>query len=298
MAKPEDPRDFPIKWSMARKEALKRHPLYRQEFETAFQSFCANLPEIRATASYGDLKESFQQSPQGRKLNQRWGLRNYALHPDDELWDMFQDELTPIFFADQGNAVETIPFGKVNILPTAREKSLSQTLVDQTLHLRDGRYLLLEIDLIKSKGQIESEIGQLITMYQRWVDQKKKQQEPRPNLPLPDSSFPTEEWIEKRNEQIKQAEEVKPRSRGKSLDIYLDETPPNGPVTIFQVWDMNKEEGKSPWKIALELYPFLRGKTYRDHMDNYDSNAKRLKKQIIDAIDRVDRIITSLNPAS
>jgi len=299
MSKPKNPRETAKDWGVIRKEGLKRNPLYRQEFEAAFQSFRTSLPENKATHSYGDLIEAFQLSPQGENLNRRWGLRNYALHPDDTLWDV-HDELAPIFFADQGNAVEMVPCGKVNFLPVAREKSLAQTLMDQTLHLRDGRFLLLEIDLLKSKGQIESEINQLVKMYQLWVDQKQKQQEPRPILPLPDDSLPTEEWIKTRNEQIEAAGKVKPRARGKSLDINIDETPPGGPVTIFQVWDMNKINGRTPWEIALELYPQLEGKSYAEKAKNYDvtGNAKRLHEQIIAAIKRANEIINSITPAA
>jgi hypothetical protein len=252
MGKPKDPLEFPIKWSVVRREVFKIHPIYRQEYEVAFQDYLKGLPSDLAVRPQAELRKSFIHSPQARELCQRWGL-SLAKHPDDKVWDN-PPESVPLLFADPGLAVKVIPFGKI------KSPEYPWHPIDKTPLLKEGRYLCLEIDLFKSAGQIEVEIKNEVQRFQaeifHWL---------RP-------------W------------------RGPSLNIYLDEEPPGGPVTIFQVWKMNKQGGKSPWKIAQELYPKLKGTSYQDKARNYDSNAKRLHQQIVEAINRVHRLIDSITP--
>jgi hypothetical protein len=47
MSKPKDEWDKPEKWSVKRREAIKRNPIYHQEWKAAFQSYLQSLPQYR-----------------------------------------------------------------------------------------------------------------------------------------------------------------------------------------------------------------------------------------------------------
>jgi hypothetical protein len=302
MSKPKNAWNIPEKCAEIKKEAFRRSPLYRQEFEAAFRAYRNTLSPNMAGHPDCDLIEPFQLSIEAQYLCQRWKLA-FALHPDDQLWDSSPED-APAFFKDPGNAVEVIPHGKPKYV-------IEKGQVDFIPHLREGRYLRLDIDLNASKGQIEAGVSYRVKQYQDLiigVQVLKQLRGPTKitSTPLPDDNLPVEQWIAERNKQEEQGiAEIRKqveknnafRRRRQSLDIYLDEEPPGGPVTIFQMWDMNKKEGKSPWKIAQELYPCLKGTSYQDYEDNYDINAKRLRKQIDDAIKRADKIIASISLA-
>ncbi|MCX5887983.1 MAG: hypothetical protein NTY36_00860 [Deltaproteobacteria bacterium] len=255
MGKPIDPWDSIEKSSVVRREVFKIHPIYRQEYEAAFQDYMQGLPSDAAARPQAELRESFIFSPQAGALCRRWGLK-LALHPDDDLWDTapisapqvenFQAEIHrwPKFEAGPKTIVSPIPF----------------ELLEDLWKLR------------KSRG---------------------------------DNSG-------------------KKPGRGPSLDIYLDEEPASGPVTIFQVWNMNKKEGKSPWKIAQELNPDLKTLTVKrctrkkcpekldfqtltnKKKETYNNKfcgkkdscliAKALLKNVRDAIAKAESLITSVSP--
>jgi hypothetical protein len=308
MGKPKDPWDFIEKLSIVRSKVFKIHPIYRQEYEAAFQDFLKGLPPDLVVRPQAELRELFIHSPQARELCQRWGL-SLALHPDDELWDT-DPIAAPLAFADPGRSVKIIPFGPMRFNPPSPEipldlspldltpllvNSFDPSLLDITPLLREGRYLRVEIDLLSSMGQIEEEIKYKVEIFQAEIHRSPKF-EAGPKTIVSPIPFELIEGVwELRRSRDDQAYNIgKKPGRGPSLDIYLDEEPASGPVTIFQVWNMNKKEGESPWSIAQDLYPKLKGTSYQDKAKNYDSHAKRLHQQIVDAIKRVDSLIASI----
>jgi hypothetical protein len=67
---------------------------------------------------------------------------------------------------------------------------------------------------------------------------------------------------------------------------------PSYDLNDFSIFDMNK--GLSPWKITQRLYPEIIGKSYRPDANNYDLEARRLHKNICDAIARAKSAIASI----
>jgi len=302
VGKAKDADEAVEKWNEIRKEALRRSSQYRQEYEAAFQSYVDSLPPevilYRTFSSkesetmedrgflpseesdeserlkYLELCEHFQDSPQAQDLCQRWGIA-LALHPDNELWTVTREH-APAFFKDPRQAVKVVPHKKTNLIPLSEkwcsektsivsiqgEKCLeTEYQIDVTPHLRECRYLVLEIDLFHKKTQIMTEVEAKVDKYQVVINRR--------------------------------------RVRGNSLDIHLYEEPPCGPITIFQVWDMNKKEGKTPWLIVKQLYTKeVNEKSYQPHANNFDYKAKSLKKLIEDAINRADKIIESITPTT
>ena len=345
MVKPKDPWDPIEKLSVVRREVFKIHPIYRQEYEAAFQDFLNGLPSDLAVRAQAELRESFLHSPQADEICQRWGL-NLALHPDDELWDT-APIAAPILFADPGISVKVIPFGPMRFNPPSPEnpwylnditpaditpallEACDPSLLDMTPILREGRYLRVEIDLFKSIGQIELEIKDEVEKFKSVIHRSPKFEAGPQTIVCP---IPFEDlgWLWKlRQSQEDQAYNiVKKPGRGPSRDIYLDEKPASGPVTIFQVWNMNKKEGKSPWKIAQELNPGLnpglktltaKGCTRKkcpekldfqsltdEQKENYNNEfcgkkdscliAKALLKNVRDAIAKAESLIASVSP--
>jgi hypothetical protein len=252
MSKPKDLWELPIKRSVVRREVFKIHPIYRQEYEDAFQYYLRRLESALAVRPQAELRKLFIYSPQARELAQRWGL-SLALQPDDELWDT-PPGTAPALFEDPGFAVTVLPYGKVKTNPSPPENTLDR--IDITPLLKEGRYLCLEIDLFSSKGQIEVEIKDAVARFQATIVRLSKPEGgPKTNFPhSPSESSIDFYWWETEQVQEDQASNVdKKPGRGPSLYIYLDDRPVNSPVTIFQVWNMNKKEGKSPWVIAQEL---------------------------------------------
>jgi hypothetical protein len=279
--------------SFIRKQTIKRHPLYFQEFEAAFQSFKNGLPKDMAAEPYSDLIDSFRRSQQSKELCQRWSL-NFALHPNDEMWDDIWNG--QFFFKDLGYAVQPI-FSKQGRGVNA---------------LTDGRYLQIEIDLSASQGQIETEVAAWVHMYQKnIVDTQVKQRFKKLIVRrlLNENPQPPEDQIDQKLEEIfdqeehqlpeiqKQVEKDKAfKRRRQSLYIYLEKEPPSGPVTIFQLWDMNKY-GKSAWRIVTSLFPNIKG----DSPENIEGtkedekNARAILRSVERAIKKVNKLITSLN---
>ncbi len=278
MGKPKDAWDFPEKWSVVRREVFKIHPLYRQEYEAAFQDYINSLPSDLAVKPKANLKEFFLFSPQAQELCQRWGL-NLALHPDDKEWDT-ASEVTPLLFASPGRAVKLIPFGPIRANPPPPEilrdlkdikditpamvKGIDPSLVDLTPVLRESRFLYIEIDLFSSMGQIEAEIKNAVGFFQEEIRRTPKFEAGPQTIEsqIPFEYFEPLWWLRKPQGGLPQKVSKKP-GRGPSMDIYLDEKPGLGPVTIFQVWEMNKKESKSPWKITQELYARLKTLTVK-----------------------------------
>jgi hypothetical protein len=306
MPKPKDPFENPNKKSVKRLEALKRKPLYRQEFEAAFQSYRTSLPKNRVGNPYYDIIESFQLTDEGRKLCQRWDISS-ALSPDDKLWN----ENAPYWLKDPGNAVEVIPHGAPKFIP-------EEGRLDYTPLLKDGRYLHLEIDLSHKKGQIEAEFAHWVKWCQDLIINEQVRLHPRTHNknPLPPDSLSTEQWIAERNKQkAQEIDEIRKQlgcsekdnkynRRGKSPDIIFDENLPGGPVTIFEIWDMHKEESKSAWQITKELYPDITS-TYPQSWD-IDEDTSKLSpeaqqarnclRKVERAIKKAQEEIDSINP--
>src|SRR5208282_5332182 len=74
------------------------------------------------------------------------------------------------------------------------------------------------------------------------------------------------------------------RGRGIVIDCYLKTD--IGKVSIFKIWDMNKKEDKSPWKIAQELFPMIKGTSYQTYAKNYNQENRTIWKRIMNAIKR------------
>jgi hypothetical protein len=274
MSNPINAWDIPEKKAENHKEALRRSPVYRQEWEAAFQSYClgrvlqsyylgrvpgkATLPPNLKSRPLDDLRNSFvTESPQAKELCRRFGLTpGMALHPDNEFWGVARNS-AQAFFKDSGEAIKVIPYGKAKLRDISENESELDVTPLQFYHLKDGRYLHLDIDLFQSQSQIEVEVKERVKIYQEVINKK--------------------------------------AVKGASLDIYLYEQPDKGPVTIFEVWDM-KKEGKSPWVIAKGLYSCLQGTTYHERSNSFNYKAKSLRKQICDAITRAAKEIASIKP--
>lgn len=332
MGKPIDPWDSIEKSSVVRREVFKIHPIYRQEYEAAFQDYMQGLPSDAAARPQAELRESFIFSPQAGALCRRWGLK-LALHPDDDLWDTAPIS-APLLFADARRAIKIIPFGPIRFNPpppgtpcelkdiAAIVEACAPSLLDMTPLLREGRYLRVEIDLLSSMGQIEAEIKDEVENFQAEIHRWPKF-EAGPKTIVSPIPFELLEDLWKLRKSRGDNSGKKP-GRGPSLDIYLDEEPASGPVTIFQVWNMNKKEGKSPWKIAQELNPDLKTLTVKrctrkkcpekldfqtltnKKKETYNNKfcgkkdscliAKALLKNVRDAIAKAESLITSVSP--
>jgi len=130
-------------------------------------------------------------------------------------------------------------------------------IADHTPQLRDGRFLTVEIDLYEKLGTIKKLINSQLDFYQNIL-----------NLP-------------------------KAKKRDSALDFYLDTE--NGKVSIYELWDMSKRDGKTAWKITQELNPIAtKGKNYQGH----NNEVRSLWKQIDEAIKRAEKEIKDkeINP--
>ena len=349
----------PLKKAQILKEAFKRNQIYRNEFEAAFKSFLASNSENISTYSHDYIIDGLQSSEEGQALCKRWGL-SFALHPDSKLWDL-SPGWPIVMFLKQCRAIEMLPYGEAKVIqiptmmipyskakpfrspPTKealknliskakRSLNLIKKTVDRRPWLREGRYLRIEVDLSQSRRQIEAEIKDLVEKYRPLVSwsfnppQVVWEKKPLPQLP---DDLPDEEWFRRRQYQEYQKRKTwenqsKKIRRGPSLDIYLDEQPDTAPITIFQVWDMSKKDGKSLWKIAQELYPYLKSLTpqrceyltceWRETFEALPQEEKELfskqncgkkdscleaqarLKNVKDAIERADMHISSIEP--
>ena len=66
----------------------------------------------------------------------------------------------------------------------------------------------------------------------------------------------------------------------------------------FKVWLMNRKEGKSPWVITQELFPFTKGKSYQDFDEHYSREARSCLRRVERAIKKADELISSVTPVS
>lgn len=130
-----------------------------------------------------------------------------------------------------------------------------KVIFDHTPNLRDKRWLTIEIDLhTDSLKTIWDMLKSIIEFYR----------------PL--------------------CSPFKIKKRGAAMDFYLETE--KGKVSIYELWDMNKKEGKSPWQITQELYPDdTYSKHYQPDNKNYDKDIRNKWKQIDDAIKKADKEI-------
>jgi hypothetical protein len=215
-------------------------------------------PEFRRDCDSAD-------SPEDKaNIARKWGLRELFDY-DDPLWDPKATAYPRVF---------TKRLSPVIVLYGAKLKGIidkhARVPLSRNLHLFENRFLPLLIDLSFPKEVITQDFNNMLDSYLPLVEKPSKRKSIKP---------------------------IKHRVRGYSLEFNLDEEPQSGPVTIFQVWDINKKDNKSPWEIAQELYPQLKGTSYRTYSKKYDTNARRLQKQIADAITRAQTIIDSITPA-
>jgi len=167
-------------------------------------------PEFRRDCDRADSSE------EKANIAQKWGLTELFDYDDPLL-----DRLTTVYshvFTERLSSVKVLYGAK---LEGFIDKNVRVPL-SRTLHLFEHHFLPLLIDLSLPKKVILQDISNRLDSY----------------LPL----------VEK-PQKTKNAKPRKYRVRGLSLEINLDEEPPSGPVTIFQIWDMNKRENKSPFKI-------------------------------------------------
>lgn len=173
----------------------------------------------------------------------------------------------------------------VNIIPhIAIPVSLGDAdipcLGDDSPYLRNGQFLVLAINLQKPKKEIMMEFERQLEYFLSEVKSKK--------------------------------------IRGTAIDFHL--VTEIGRMSIFKIWDMNKEKGKSPWKITQELYPYLKSLTPQEC--KYDACSDRANflikqpfgnkdcgkialcleaqarlKNVKDAIDRANFQIYSIKPS-
>jgi hypothetical protein len=66
----------------------------------------------------------------------------------------------------------------------------------------------------------------------------------------------------------------------------------------FKAWYMNKKEGKNPWEITQELFPFTKVKSYRDWEENYDPKTRSQLRIVERAIEKAEKLISSVTPVN
>jgi len=202
------------------------------------------------------LKEEFLYSShvtEGREIADKYGLIT-PYHYDDPLWDPFKDPMISVF-------KDTLAVRIITHNPTSYKLSLDRKtmLADHTPHLRDGRFLTIEIDLYEKQGTIQKLTKSQLDYYQKLL-----------------------KW-------------PKAKKRDRAIDFYLDTE--KGKVSIYELWDMHNKDGKSPWLITQELNPSqTNGKSYQPHKSNYNKDVRNIWKRIDDAIKTADSEISSGNP--
>lgn len=133
-----------------------------------------------------------------------------------------------------------------------------EVIADHTPNLREKRWLTIEIDLLEKIGTIRKEINSQLDFYQKL-------------LSLP-----------------------KAKKRDRTHEFYLDT--PKGKVSFHELWDMNKKDGKSPWQIAMELYPSeTKGTSYQPASKKFDPRVRSYQSRIEAAIKTIDSEIKSLS---
>lgn len=191
----------------------------------------------------GKLKQEFLYSRhvvEGRNLADKYGLIT-PYHYDDPLWNPLKERMRYVF-KDQ------LPIFIITQNPSSYKIGPNrEVIVDHTPHLRDGRFLTIEIDLYEKQGMIQKLIKEQLDFYQNILK--------RPKL----------------------------KKRERALDFYLDTE--KGKVSIYELWDMNTKDGKSPWQITKELYPSdTKDKSYQLDRKNGDKDVRRIWKQIDEGI--------------
>jgi len=198
------------------------------------------------------LREEFLYShyfTESRELADKYGLF-IPYYYDDPIWDPFKDRMEDVF-------KDLLPVRIITQNPTLYEIGPDRKVIANHMpHLRDGRFLTIEVDLYEKLGTLKKLINSQLYFYQNLLKLHKA------------------------------------KKRGPALDFYLDTE--KGKVSIYELWDMNKKEGKSAWRITQELYPSItNGKNYQPHNANYDKEARRIWWIIDQAIILADSEIKS-----
>ena len=230
------------------------------------------------------LREEFIESTYhkyGRELADKYRLIS-PYHYDDALWEPYKDKM-PFVFADilpvkiiaqNPTSYEIVPdrafvplfrpilypFPEIpQVLRNHLSRLFSKKVIfDHTPHLRDGRFLTIEIDLYEKLGPIRKLINSHLNFYQ------------------------------------KELKRPKVKKRDSALSFYIEDATKRK-VSIYELWDMNKRYGKSPWKITKELYPSAtHGKHFQPYKDNYDSGVRAIWMQIDTAIKTAEK---EINPS-
>jgi hypothetical protein len=254
----------------------------------------------------------FANTPEAKELAAKYGL-NWSYLPDGTIWEEFKDLVesgiapNEPFFMDLF-AVKPIPFHKIRWsdlkgrgIDTNKIRfvdggvDLSSAFTEDTsdipedtetddleddgeipIFLKEGRFIQIEIDLFKPKTQILAEINMQIEFHLGEVR----------------GFLVDESQSNKKGSPLYRGIKV----RGPAIDSYLEIE--GGTVSIFEVWNMNKKEGKSPWKIAKELYPLIKGKSPREWDENYSAEARSYLRKVERALEKADKLIASTTPAS
>jgi hypothetical protein len=227
-------------------EAEKRRALMKKMDPPTWKDFADKQFSQKWTPA--KLQEEFLYSDGGKALADKYGLF-LPYHYDDPLWDPLKNRMRLVFS-------DMLSVRIITQNPTLYEIGPNQVIADHTPHLRDGRFLTIEIDLYEKQGVIQKLIKSQLDFYQDLLKQPKA------------------------------------KKRDRALDFYLETE--KGKVSIYELWDMKKKGGKSPWKITQIKYPSLTdGKSYQPASNNYDRTVRSRWKQIDDGIKRADREIKS-----
>jgi hypothetical protein len=219
------------KMNEARAELMKDPP--------AWEDFLTN--KFQRDWDEAKLKEEFLYVTEGREIAEKYGLIT-PYHYGDPLWDPFKDPMIDVF--KDMLAVRIITQNPTSYKLSQDRKTM---IADHTPHLREERFLTIEIDLYEKQGMIRDLIKSQLDYYQNSLKRPKT------------------------------------KERGRALDFYLYTE--KGKVSIYELWDMNKKSKKSPWLITKKLYPFkTNGKSYQPNRNNYNKDVRSTWKQIDEAI--------------
>ena len=207
----------------------------------------------------GKLKMEFiYHSQEGKVVAQKYGLW-VPYYYNDELWNPFTKRRFHVFR-------DTLPIRIITQGPEIVKRGPDDEAVigpdglityDYKPHLRDGRFLTVELDLQGNVEEIKIIVASQIEYYHRELYGKPH------------------------------------KERQKGIDFYIKAEQGNK-VSIYELWEMNKKEKKTPWEITQILYPSLtNGKSYQPASKNYNKEVRSQWKQINDGIERADREINS-----
>jgi hypothetical protein len=204
-------------------EALRRNTGYQDGRLAAYEAFLSRIISEGTEPNNPDIKSLFYTSPEGLQF-----AHNYKLilpfDPEDDLgfneWGVSKEYIISLGIFTDARPIDVIPQLAVHF--SVQDHGPTR----DTGFLRDNRFLFLAIDLQKPKQEIRKEFERYLEAYFTEANPKKDTKHGK-------------------------------KGRGNAIDFYLETDV--GKVSIYNIWNMNKKQGKSPSVIVRELFSYLKG---------------------------------------